>query len=145
MMTEYFLIRALLIIGLALVTWLLVRPVQSQSHLAVQRLLILVIVIFAIITLLYPPLLNQIARVVGVERGINLLVYALIICVLAQMSASYRNSMALEKRITLLARQIALRTAPPSHESPLTTHTHANDEPGNPSREASSTLHNTGD
>lgn len=144
-MTEYFLIRALLIIGLALVTWLLVRPVQSQSHLAVQRLLILVIVIFAIITLLYPPLLNQIARVVGVERGINLLVYALIICVLAQMSASYRNSMALEKRITLLARQIALRTAPPSHESPLTTHTHTNDEPGNPSREASSTLHNTGD
>ncbi len=144
-MTEYFLIRVLLIIGLALVTWLLVRPVQSQSHLAVQRLLILSIVIFAIITLLYPPLLNQIARVVGVERGINLLVYALIICVLAQMSASYRNSMALEKRITLLARQIALRTAPPSHESPLTTHTHANDEPGNPSREASSTLHNTGD
>lgn len=144
-MTEYFLIRALLIIGLALVTWLLVRPVQSQSHLAVQRLLILSIVIFAIITLLYPPLLNQIARVVGVERGINLLVYALIICVLAQMSASYHNSMALEKRITLLARQIALRTAPPSHESPLTTHTHANDEPGNPSREASSTLHNTGD
>ena len=144
-MTEYFLIRALLIIGLALVTWLLVRPVQSQSHLAVQRLLILSIVIFAIIPLLYPPLLNQIARVVGVERGINLLVYALIICVLAQMSASYRNSMALEKRITLLARQIALRTAPPSHESPLTTHTHANDEPGNPSREASSILHNTGD
>ena len=144
-MTEYFLIRALLIIGLALVTWLLVRPVQSQSHLAVQRLLILVSVIFAIITLLYPPLLNQIARGVGVERGINLLVYALIICVLAQMSASYRNSMAREKLITLLARQIALRTAPPSHESPLTTHTHANDEPGNPSREASSTLHNTGD
>ena len=144
-MTEYFLIRALLIIGLALVTWLLVRPVQSQSHLAVQRLLILVIVIFAIITLLYPPLLNQIARVVGVERGINLLVYALIICVLAQMSASYRNSMALEKRITLLTRQIALRTDPPSRESPVTTHTHTNDEPGNPSRETSSTLHNTGD
>lgn len=144
-MTEYFLIRALLIIGLALVTWLLVRPVQSQSHLAVQRLLILVIVIFAIITLLYPPLLNQIARVVGVERGINLLVYALIICVLAQMSASYRNSMALEKRITLLARQVALANEPPSHESPLTTHTHTNDEPENPSGEASSTLRNTGD
>ena len=144
-MTEYFLIRALLIIGLALVTWLLVRPVQSQSHLAAQRLLILAIVIFAIITIVYPPLLNQIARVVGVERGINLLVYALIICVLAQMSASYRNSMALEKRITLLARQIALRTDPPSHESSLTTHTHTNDEPENPSREASSTLHNTGD
>lgn len=144
-MTEYFLIRALLIIGLTLVTWLLVRPVQSQSHLAVQRLLILAIVIFAIITIFYPPLLNQIARVVGVERGINLLVYALIICVLAQMSASYRNSMALEKRITLLARQVALRTDPPSQESPLTTHTHANDNSQNPSREASSTLNNTGD
>ena len=144
-MTEYFLIRALLIIGLALVTWLLVRPVQSQSHLAVQRLLILVIVIFAIITILYPPLLNQIARVVGVERGINLLVYALIICVLAQMSASYRNSMAMEKRITLLARQVALANDPTSRESPLTTHTHTNDNSQNPSREASSTLHNTGD
>ena len=141
-MTEYFLIRALLIIGLALVTWLLVRPVQSQSHLAAQRLLILVIVIFAIITIVYPPLLNQIARV---ERGINLLVYALIICVLAQMSASYRNSMALEKRITLLARQVALRNDPPSRESPLTMHTHTTDEPGNPSSEPSTTLNNTGD
>ncbi|EJZ85623.1 hypothetical protein HMPREF9241_01167 [Schaalia turicensis ACS-279-V-Col4] len=144
-MTEYFLIRALLIIGLVLVTWLLVRPVQSQSHLAVQRLLILVIVIFAIITIVYPPLLNQIARAVGVERGINLLVYALIICVLAQMSASYRNSMALEKRITLLAREVALRNDPPSRESSLRTHTHTNDEPGNPSSEPSTTLNNTGD
>lgn len=144
-MTEYFLIRALLIIGLVLVTWLLVRPVQNQSHLAVQRLLILAIVIFAIITIFYPPLLNQIARVVGVERGINLLVYALIICVLAQMSASYRNSMALEKRITLLARQVALRTDPPSQESPVTTHTHTNDDSQNPSSEASSTLNSKGD
>lgn len=129
-MTEYWLIKLLLLAGLGVLTWLVLRPVRSQSHLALRRLTILALLIFAIVAIVFPTVLNRLAVALGVERGVNLLVYALAIALFAHMTTVYRREAAQERRLTALARAIALTTVkapeearshPPTCENPPET------------------------
>lgn len=110
-MPSYWLIRLLLLAGLALIAILVMRPIRSQSHLAIRRLMILALLLFAIFAVLLPGTLNRVAHHLGVEKGLNLLVYALVIVVFAQLVGSYRKEAAQERRITALARAVALANA----------------------------------
>ncbi|MDC4232629.1 DUF2304 domain-containing protein [Actinomyces sp. B33] len=107
-MTHYLLIRVLLLGGLVVIAWWLVRPVRSQSHLAVRRLSMMALVVFAMVAVALPGALNRAASALGVERGVNLLVYALVLALLAQAATAYRREAAAERRITDLARAVAL-------------------------------------
>lgn len=110
-MPSYWLIRLLLLVGFILIALLIMRPVRSQSHLALRRLSILVLLLFAVFAILFPGTLNHIAHRLGVERGVNLLVYALVVAFFAQLVSSYRKEAAQERRITALARAVALANA----------------------------------
>lgn len=110
-MPSYWLIRLLLLAGLALIAILVMRPIRSQSHLAIRRLMILALLLFAVFAVLLPGTLNRVAQHLGVEKGLNLLVYALVIVVFAQLVGSYRKEAAQERRITALARAVALAHA----------------------------------
>lgn len=107
-MTNYWLIKALLLVALLVVTWLVMRPVRSPRHLAVRRLGTLLVVLFAMFAVLFPRLLNDVARALGVERGINLLVYVLVLAFFVQIATAYRRDSDTERRLTALARAIAL-------------------------------------
>lgn len=55
-MPSYWLIRLLLLVGFVLIALVIMRPVRSQSHLAVRRLSILVLLLFAVFAILFPEL-----------------------------------------------------------------------------------------
>ncbi len=116
-MAEYWLIKTILLIALAAVGWLTIRPARSANHLAIRRLGMMVIILFAFFAVLFPSLLNELATRVGVERGINLLVYVLVLAFFVQMATSYRRDSEADKRLTLLARAVALSTVTPPDQS----------------------------
>ena len=114
-MSAYIAIRVLLLLALALTAWWLVRPVSSASSLALRRIGIGVLVAAAIVAILVPSLANTVARAIGVERGVNLIVYGLVIALIAQMVTGYRR----EARMATLARSLALaHVLPPEDTTP---------------------------
>ena len=90
-MSAYLVIRILLLLALAIAAWWLVRPVSSASSLALRRIGIGILVAAAIVAILVPSLANTVARVVGVERGVNLIVYGLVVALIVQMVTGYRR------------------------------------------------------
>lgn len=110
-MPTYWLIKAILLVALLLLAVLIIRPVRSARHLAVRRLGMLTIIVFAAFAVLFPGTLNRFAALLGIERGINLLVYALVLAFFMQMASAYRRDSEAEARITHLARAIALSNA----------------------------------
>ena len=119
-MTTYLLIRVLLLAALGAIAWGLARPVSTASSLARRRIGIGVLVAAAIGAILVPSLANKVARLVGVDRGVNLIVYALVVALIAQMVTAYRREARMEARLAVLARSLALShvlcpdsTAPP--------------------------------
>ena len=107
-MSAYLAIRILLLLALALTAWWLVRPVSSASSLAMRRIGIGAVVAAAIVAILVPSLANTAARAIGVERGVNLIVYGLVLAAIAQMITAYRREARAEARMAHLARALAL-------------------------------------
>ena len=107
-MSAYLAIRVLLLIALAITAWWLVRPVSSASSLALRRIGIGILVVAAIVAILVPSLANTVARAIGVERGVNLIVYGLVVAFIAQMVTGYRREARAEARMATLARSLAL-------------------------------------
>ena len=58
-----------------------------------------------------PDLTNRIARMVGVGRGADLLLYILSIATAGAFLQLYRRNRTLEEKLTEVARQVALRNA----------------------------------
>lgn len=106
------LIKVILLVAIVGLTVLLTRSTAGASHQAVRRLLLVGFVVLAAIAVLFPPLLTQVARAVGVGRGADLLLYGLTITFLGYVAASYRRMRQLEQQNTILARELALRSAP---------------------------------
>ncbi len=107
-MSAYLAIRILLLLALAASAWWLMRPVASASSLALRRLGIGLLVTAAIVAILVPSLANTVARAIGVERGVNLIVYGLVLASIAQMITAYRREARAEARMARLARALAL-------------------------------------
>lgn len=107
-----FFIQAALIAAVAAVGWMMLRTPGGARHQAGRRLATLAFVAFAIFTIAFPSVTTSIAHRVGVGRGADLLLYALVIAFLAQILSSFRRNGARERQITNLARRIALDEAP---------------------------------
>ncbi|GAA1160844.1 DUF2304 domain-containing protein [Ornithinicoccus hortensis] len=105
------LIKTLLLVGIVVVTVMLTRSTSGSRHQAVRRLLLIGFVGLAVVAVLFPRLLTQVAQAVGVGRGADLLLYGLTITFLGYVAASYRRMRVLEQHLTTLARQLALREA----------------------------------
>ncbi|MDO4258569.1 MAG: DUF2304 domain-containing protein [Actinomycetaceae bacterium] len=110
-MPSYWLIKLILILVLAALTAFIMRPARTAKRLAMRRLWMLILIVFAMFAVLFPGLLNQLAELIGVERGINLLVYSMAVAVFMQMAAAYHRDREAEQRLTRLARAVALSNA----------------------------------
>lgn len=118
-------IQIFLLIALVAIGVMLTRSTAGARHQAIRRILLVVFVVFAAATVLFPQALTELARLVGVGRGADLLLYALVIAFLGYVSTSYRRMSRMEDRIARLSRQVALSTvrqpgvtAPPSPPAP---------------------------
>lgn len=110
-MTSYLLIKALLICGLGVIAWILLSKPRTASRLAMRRLGMLVLILFACFAVLSPNSLNRLAEFLEIEAGLNLLVYGLALALFAEMASSYRRDVDAEVRLTRLARAVALARA----------------------------------
>lgn len=117
-MSGYWLIKSLLIVALVAVTYFLVRPSRTASSLALRRIGLLLVLAAAVFAILFPGLFNTFARAVGVSNGTNLLVYLLTIALFAQMASSYRRDSNLDRKLSVLAREVALSNRPENQSEP---------------------------
>lgn len=104
-------IQFLLIAAIIVLAVFMMRRTGADSHLAIRRLLMGLFVIVAVLSVLFPQWLSWLARLVGVGRGTDLVLYGLIVMFLAFVYSQYRRNVALQRHLTLLARKIALMEA----------------------------------
>jgi len=96
------------IVGVALI---LNRSTADARHQAIRRLLLMLFVTGAAASVLFPQILTRIANLIGVGRGADLLLYALVIAFLSFMATTFRRMNQLQSRITVLARELTLAQA----------------------------------
>ncbi len=104
-------IQIILIAAIVAIGVLFIRRPGSDRHLAIRRLVLGLFVVVAILSVLFPQWLSWVANLIGVGRGTDLVLYALVVVFLGTVLTQYRRAAAQERRITLLARQIALMDA----------------------------------
>lgn len=110
-MPEQLVIQILLLVGIGGVAALLTRSTADARHQAIRRILLVGFVVVAALSVLFPTWLTWAARQVGVGRGTDLLVYALVIAFLSSAATTFRRLSSLDRKITLLTRELALARA----------------------------------
>lgn len=113
------LIQAVLIAGITAIAWRVLRSPSSRV-LALRRVALAVFALLAIYSVLFPSVWSRIADVLGVGRGTDMLLYALVVAFLSGTVTTYLRFRDLELRYTRLARRIALDEAPPIRSGPAT-------------------------
>lgn len=104
------LIQVLLIAAIIIVATRLFRSRGTRTQ-AVRRLGLLLLAVFAIVSVLFPTLWNRIASLVGVGRGTDMVLYALVVAFLSSTVTTFLRFRELEVRYTRLARRLALDEA----------------------------------
>ena len=81
---------------------------RGERSQAIRRIGLVVFAAFAAVSILFPDVWNRIARLVGVGRGTDLVLYALVVAFLSFTVTTYLRFRDLETNYTRLARRIAL-------------------------------------
>ena len=118
-------IKVLLIAAVLVVAFFLVRSTTDTKNVALRRLLLLVFVVLAVISIIFPDITGIIARWLGVGRGTDLLLYLLVIAFLSYTVVSYRKLNLLEYRIADLARELTIARSHPENLTAQTNQTKA--------------------
>lgn len=103
MLFQFLLIALIIVIAV-----FAVRSLPGEKSLAVKRLLALLFVVAAIVSILFPQLLSAVANFFGVGRGTDLLLYLFIIAGLVFAVMTIRAKARSDARVTELARAVAL-------------------------------------
>jgi len=114
-------IRILLLSALALLGW---RVFLKRTRLPVHIIVVFTLLALAGAAVLFPDVTNDIAHVVGVGRGADLIMYMLHVGLLFVIIHYYTKFVELQQQITHLVREIALlrrqversSAAPPEEE-----------------------------
>lgn len=90
---------------------MLIRGGSNAKHMAVRRIMVLLFAVAAVLSIFFPAILSQMARLVGVGRGTDLMLYAFIVSFLVYMSTTHQRFRQTETTLTKLSRRIALDEA----------------------------------
>lgn len=74
-------------------------------------MLLVAFAVLAVAAVLFPDVPTWVARRLGVGRGADLVLYALVIAFLANIATSYRRMNDLQRKVTELTRQLAITEA----------------------------------
>lgn len=105
-------IKILLVATFVLFALIVIIPSKGSRHLAVRRLALLAVLALGILTVIFPDITSELAEAVGVARGTDLVLYALVVVFVGNSiftAAKFRHH---ERDITRLARSLALAEAP---------------------------------
>lgn len=89
----------------------LIRSVPSDRHLAIRRMLLFLALLAGVVVVMVPEWLTALARLLGIGRGTDLLLYGSILVFLLYVVTDYKRSMRQERLMTALARELALSRA----------------------------------
>lgn len=106
-------IKIILLIAIWLSAAYLARTTANAKNVALRRILLVGFVAVAMISIITPELTTRVANWVGVGRGTDLLLYLLIIAFLSYVVTSFRRMNYFERRLTNLARELAIDRSRP--------------------------------
>ena len=109
-------IKVLLVAALAGAVWFAMRTQARGNHLALRRIAASAFLLAGALSVLFPDITVIAANAVGVARGTDLLLYILVVAFLFVAIGLHQRVHALERRLTDLARELALRTADPAKQ-----------------------------
>ena len=113
-----FQILAVITIGLA--AFFMLRG-GGARHQAIRRILMLLFIVAAASSVFFPQIWTLAARLVGVGRGADLLLYFLVLTFLGFVATTYRRFRNIENSVTELSRQLALVQVMHPHSTNDTT------------------------
>ncbi len=102
-------IKVLLIAAFLILAVVLLRPTGTARGQAVRTILMVLLLVVAILAVVFPQLVNDVAVMLGVGRGADLLLYGLIVVFVANALTTARKRREQDRQITLLARKMALQ------------------------------------
>lgn len=114
-------VQIVLVVVVVLFSLILIRGGSNAKHMAVRRIMILLFAIAAVFSIFFPTILTQLARIVGVGRGTDLMLYAFIVSFLVYMSTAHQKFRQMETTLTKLSRRIAIDEAERPWEESLPT------------------------
>lgn len=120
-MSSQLVIQIVLVVAVAAIGWMMLRSPAGARHQAGRRLATLAFVVLAVAAIATPSLTTRLAHLVGVGRGADLLLYALVVAFLISILSEFRRNTRLERQITQLARRVALDGAPDPGSAPPVT------------------------
>lgn len=106
-------IKTILIVIFAAFAIFLMMPSRGARHIAIRRLIMLVILALTVVAVIFPGTINSVAHLLGVGRGTDLLLYGLIVVVVGNSIVEQRRYRMVERQITQLTREIAVAKVPP--------------------------------
>lgn len=104
-------VQIVLILAVAYGALTLVRGGANAKHQAIRRLAAVAFFFFAAVSILVPDLVTQVARMLGIGRGTDLVLYALVVLFMITQYTSAQRRREEEVNITRLARHIAIAEA----------------------------------
>lgn len=117
-MPDQLIIKIILLAVFVLLAILLLVPRPDTRGRAVRRIMLVLLLVAAVIFVIMPQWLTRIAHLVGIGRGADLVLYALVVLVVGNMVAARRTALSQSRDITELARRIALTEAPDPNDLP---------------------------
>jgi hypothetical protein len=102
------LIKLILLAGIALFGMLAMQGAPTAGRRAFWRLTGLAVLALGAVSVVFPNTLTRLAKLVGVGRGADLLVYALAVSFLIVVAIPFRRIAELEERCVTLARCVAI-------------------------------------
>ena len=104
------LIQVLLIVAVGAAAVRLLASSGPRSQ-AVRRIGLLVLTGLAVLSILVPQTWTKLAQAIGVGRGADLILYALVVAFLSYTASAYQRHRRVELHLTRLARRLALDEA----------------------------------
>lgn len=105
------LIKIILLIAICVISVGLMKSRVSDRNTALRRMGVLVFTLFAAVSVIWPQIVSELAHLVGVGRGTDLVLYLAIVAFLASQVTASKRRAALDRKITALAREVALSSA----------------------------------
>ena len=107
----------LVLIGFVILTAVRLLRHRGARTQAVRRLGLMLFAALAVWSILFPSVWNRIAGIVGVGRGTDMVLYALVVAFLSFTLTTYLRFRDLETRYTKLARRLALDEVGPAQRT----------------------------
>lgn len=113
-------VQVALVLAVIIVSLALMRGGSNARHLAIRRIMLVLFACVAAFSIFFPELLTRVARLLGIGRGTDLVLYGLIVSFMVFMATTYQRFRHMESTLTKLSRRIALDETPlPGTEEPL--------------------------